>query len=764
MKSSLAKNSSTNASLIYQNETAYLQAAGEMGLTADEARLAEKKLGRRPNHVELGMISAMWSEHCSYKSSRVLLKQFPTKGASVLQGPGENAGIVDLGEGLALCFKIESHNHPSYIEPYQGAATGVGGILRDVFTMGARPIAFMNSLRFGDPKNPRTKFLVKGVVKGIGGYGNCVGIPTIGGEVSFDSTYQGNILVNAFCAGILDKDKIFLSSAQGVGNLVVYIGSKTGRDGIHGATMASDSFDEASLERRPTVQVGDPFTGKLLMEATLEMMRRKLVVGIQDMGAAGLTCSICEMSDKGGCGMEVELSEVPIREEGMNPYEMLLSESQERMLLVCTPEMKESVFAVAKHWGIDAAVIGKVVSEPRIKLFFHGELVVDLPPQLLSNDAPIYQREIQAPSSPRSFSVTTAEQLKTAKDLDVNDLLIKLLKSANLSNRSWVYRQYDQCVGTDVIRRCGGDAAILRVKNKKFGIAMSTDGNSSYCAADPYLGGQIAVAEASRNLACVGAAPLALTNCLNFGNPERPEIMWQLDQAIKGIAKSCETFNIPVISGNVSLYNQHDERDIPPTPVISVCGKIDELPVVTTANFEKSHQVIYLLGSLRPNKLLNGEVARLLLGERHDAFGHRLWPQCPSLDLALEKNLQTTVRQLVRENIVTTAHDCSDGGLAVALAECCFGENSIGAQITLPQEWNGLDLFSEEQSRVVVALPESQLEKMQAITQANGCPIIKLGYTSDNQKLLIEGSNFKISQSVSTMREATLSFFKELSQ
>lgn len=742
--------------LTFQDESAYLKAADEMGLTAEEARLAEKQLKRRPNRVELGMLSAMWSEHCSYKSSRALLRQLPTKGPKVLQGPGENAGIVDLGDEMALCFKIESHNHPSYIEPYQGAATGVGGILRDIFTMGARPIAFMNSLRFGDTSEAHMRHLLKGVVKGIGGYGNCVGIPTVGGEVAFDPAYQGNILVNAFCAGVLRKDKIFRAKAQGVGNLVVYIGSKTGRDGIHGASMASDSFDEAALERRPTVQVGDPFTGKLVMEATLEMLDKGLVLGIQDMGAAGLTCSIVEMSDKGKCGMEVELSLVPMREIGMDPFEILLSESQERMLLVCEPDKKDAIFAVARHWGIDASVIGKVVEGDRVQLKFHGELVVDLPPSLLTDNAPIYNREIRPPQQVRTFEATTDQ---FAKGKDAGEWLLRLLGSPNNSSRSWVYHQYDHQVGTNVVNRPGGDAALVRLKGKSYGIAMSCDGNSFYCAADPYRGAKIAVMESARNLACVGAEPLAVTNCLNFGNPERTEIMWELDQVIKGMRDACNRLGIPVISGNVSLYNQHDEDDIPPTPVIVTCGVRPHLEHLSTSHFSASGHEVLLLGATAPSKKLTGEIAQQLHPEQQRLGTHeRRWPVCPELEMDLELALQKTVRSLVQEGVVVTAHDCADGGLAVALAECCGGEKPHGATLQLEGDWNALDLFTEETSRVIVACTPQNSAKVVAMAKANGCPCVKLGVTG-GEALKIDG---KLNVPVAALSKARAGYFKEV--
>ncbi len=713
---------------LFADHSSYINTAKEMGLTSEEAQLAMNKLGRRPNYVELGMIAAMWSEHCSYKSSRLLLKNLPTEGKHVLQGPGENAGIVDFGDGLALCFKIESHNHPSFIEPYQGAATGVGGILRDIFTMGARPVAFMNSLRFGQPEDARSRYLVKGVVQGIGGYGNCVGIPTVGGEAYFDTAYQGNILVNAFCVGVVDREKIFLARAQGEGNLVVYLGSKTGRDGIHGATMASDSLSSEAEQRRPTVQVGDPFTGKLLMEATLAMMAEGLIVGIQDMGAAGLTCSIAEMSSKGKCGMEVDLALVPCREKQMGPHEILLSESQERMLLVCRPDDRQAVFDIAKKWGVDAAVIGQVTATPRLRLKFHGEAVVDLPPEILNEAAPVYRRPTQQPGQRAEYAEKTAEH---SVGKDAGELLVALLRSPNLGCRRWIYQQYDHSIGTDVVFGPGGDAALLRLKGSSLGLAMSCNGNGSYCAADPYKGAMIAVCESARNLACVGATPLGLSNCLNFGNPEHPEIMWQFERTIAGMRTACERLDIPVISGNVSFYNENNTTDIPPTPVIAMCGRVERVCRDVTANFCQSGDDIYLLGATLPSGCLQGEIARLLFPERG-------WPPCPDIDVGLELSVHQVVRELVASGYIHTAHDCAEGGLAVALAECCCSTTGIGAKVKLSSDFTALDLFTEEQSRVIIAAAKQHAVKIQAVAEKHGCPLQQIG-TTGGERLEIAG-------------------------
>ena len=740
----------TTTDLEFANYQAYVEFANELGVNNEEAKRIQDKLGRLPNRVELGMISGMWSEHCSYKSSRFFLKKLPTKGKHVLLGPGENAGVVDFGDNLALSFKIESHNHPSFIEPYQGAATGVGGILRDIFTMGARPVAFMNSLRFGDIAEARMKYLVKGVVKGIGGYGNCVGIPTVGGEVYFHPAYQGNILVNAFCAGFVDKDKIFLSKAEGEGNLVVYLGSKTGRDGIHGASMASDSLSEEALEKRPTVQVGDPLIGKLLMEATLELMNKGLIISIQDMGAAGLTCSCCEMADKGEVGMEVNLNQVPCRETGMIPFEMLLSESQERMLLVCKPEDEQGIKEVADKWGVDATAIGKVTSGDRVKMYFNGELVVDLPPHLLTSEAPVYQREIVPPA------VTDIPAEKTKDNLagiDAKKMLHDLLASANLSSRAWVYQQYDYNVGTNTVLEPGSDAAIIRHKESQYALTMTTNGNSFYCAANPYRGAQIAVAECVRNLACVGSEALATTNCLNFGNPEHGQIMWQFNQVIEGMRDACELFQTPVISGNVSFYNQNDDIDIPPTPVIAMCGRLNESKQWTPSQFTANGHSVYLVGNTKPEGLLTGEVYRLIKKTTD-------WSACPQIDLSVEKSLAEFLIAANGKDILASAHDCSEGGLAAALAECCFSENQIGASVQLSDDWNVLDLFCEDQSRVIVSVAHENKTSFEKLANDLSVKIEHIGETGGDQ-LSIQSF---LACPVKDLQESWKSFFNNLEE
>src|SRR5215213_7156092 len=633
------------------------------GLSAEEYEHVLKAMGREPNLVELGIFSVMWSEHCSYKSSRLHLKKLPTDAPWVICGPGENAGVIDIGDGDAAIFKMESHNHPSYIEPYQGAATGVGGILRDVFTMGARPIANLNALRFGSPDHPKMRHLIAGVVAGIGGYGNCVGVPTVGGEVNFDAAYDGNILVNAMTVGVAKTDKIFYSAAAGIGNPVVYVGSKTGRDGIHGATMASADFSEDSEEKRPTVQVGDPFTEKLLIEACLELMASDAIVAIQDMGAAGLTSSSVEMASKGGVGIRLDMNRVPCREEGMTPYEMMLSESQERMLMVLKPGREAEAEAIFRKWELDFAVIGEVTDTGRMVLTWNGETVADIPLDPLADEAPLYERPHMSLDEYKAWAqVKPLGEVPESTDIAAD--LLKLMACPDLASRRWIWQQYDSQVGADTLQLSGGDAAVVRVHGGRKALAMSTDCTPRYCYADPYEGGKQAVAECYRNLSAVGAKPLAITNCLNFANPQRPEIMAQIVGCLEGMADACRALAFPIVSGNVSLYNESKATGggsaILPTPAIGGVGLLEDYGKMATIGFKAEGQNIVLIGD----------------GEAH--LGQSLWLEvchnrregaAPPVDLAAERRAGECIRQLIRDGLVTAVHDCSDGGVAVAIAE-----------------------------------------------------------------------------------------------
>jgi phosphoribosylformylglycinamidine synthase subunit PurL len=665
------------------------------GLTPEEYQKILKILGREPNYTELGVFSVMWSEHCSYKSSRHYLKLLPTEGPRVLQGPGENAGVVDIGAGLAVAFKMESHNHPSFIEPYQGAATGVGGILRDIFTMGARPIASLNSLRFGSIDHPRTPYLLSGVVAGIGGYGNCVGVPTVGGEVYFDECYNGNILVNAFTLGIMKKKRIFTGIAKGVGNPVIYVGSKTGRDGIHGATMASESFSEEKEQRRPTVQVGDPFTEKLLLEACLELMEKDCIVGIQDMGAAGLTSSSSEMAGRGGSGIELDLSRVPLRESGMTPYEILLSESQERMLLVARKGTEDEVKRIFDKWDLDAVVIGQVTDDHQFSAHFNGAEVVKVPITALTKEAPVYRRPAARPSNIDELQQLDLSAVQESEDLAAT--LKLLLGSPNIALKEWVYRQYDHFVRSNTVIAPGADAAVIRVKGTQKGLALTVDGNSRYCFLDPYVGGVLTVAEAARNLACVGARPLGLTDCLNFGSPENPEVMWQFAEVIRGMRDACMALKVPVVSGNVSFYNETDSKPIYPSDIVVLLGRTREE-----------------LGGSEYLKLIHGLVK-----------GTPPW-----IDLKLEEAVQNCCLEAIDRGILRSAHDISDGGLAVSLAECCIGgpDRPLGVRIETHEMIRGdALLFSESQSRIVVSLEEKNLAQLQELAAEFRVPMHVIG-------------------------------------
>ena len=663
------------------------------GLKPDEYQRILDLIGREPSFTELGIFSAMWNEHCSYKSSKKWLRTLPTKGDVVIQGPGENAGVVDIGDGEVVVFKMESHNHPSYIEPYQGAATGVGGILRDVFTMGARPVAAMNALRFGDPGHPKTRHLVAGVVSGVGGYGNSFGVPTVGGEVNFDARYNGNILVNAFAAGIAKADGIFLSEAKGVGLPVVYLGAKTGRDGVGGATMASAEFDDSIEEKRPAVQVGDPFTEKCLLEACLELMASGAVIAIQDMGAAGLTCSAVEMGAKGDLGIELDLDKVPVREERMSAYEMMLSESQERMLMVLRPEKEKEAEAIFTKWGLDFAIVGKTTDDLRFRVLHQGEQVADLPIKDLGDQAPEYDRPWIEPKKPASLKSDDAPKA------DVADALLKLLGGPDLSSRRWVWEQYDTLIQGNSLQLPGGDAGVVRVEGHAAkALAFSSDVTPRYCEADPFEGGKQAVAECWRNLTATGALPLAATDNLNFGNPERPEIMGQLVKAIEGIGEACRTLNFPIVSGNVSLYNETNGQGILPTPTIGGVGLIADWGRMARIGFAAENQPILLVGAPTLWGTHLGQSAYM-----RDIHGRTDGPP-PPVDLAHEKKVGDFVRRLIASGVVTACHDLSDGGLAVALAEMAMA-SGIGATVPGLAGVDAVPMwFGEDQGRYLVTL------------------------------------------------------------
>ncbi len=716
------------------------------GLTEDEYARILKILGREPGIVELGIFSVMWSEHCSYKSSRIHLRKFPTKGDRVLQGPGENAGVIDLGDGLAAVFKMESHNHPSFIEPYQGAATGVGGILRDIFTMGARPVAILDSLRFGDINLPRNRYLLSGVVSGIAGYGNCVGIPTVGGEIYFDEIYNNNILVNVFALGIVKKDRIFKGVASGVGNPVIYVGSKTGRDGIHGATMASDVFDESSEAKRPTVQVGDPFTEKLLIEACLEVMNAGLIVGIQDMGAAGLTSSSCEMAGRAGTGIDIHINRVPMRETAMTPYEVMLSESQERMLIVTEPEKEKEVMEVFHKWDLDAVVIGEVTDTKRIRVINRGDMVADIPIESLTDEAPLYERAISPPSYLDVLRDLDMENLPVPEDL--NKVLLTLLSIPTIASKEWVFRQYDHMVRTDTVVVPGSDSAVIRIKGTNKGIAMTADCNSRYCFADPYTGGAIAVAEAARNIVCAGGEPVGLTDCLNFGNPEKPEIMWQFQQAIEGISAVCRKFNIPVISGNVSFYNETNDLSIYPTPIIGMAGIIEDISKCMTHYFKNDGDVLILLGN-NMEEIGQSEYLR----EIH----YKIRGVPPHLDLVLEKKVQDLCLYGIKQGIIKSAHDTSEGGLTVAIAECCMrseDKGNIGALIDLSDDIRpDALLFGETQSRIIITVNSENVKALEDAAKKMNTPVKVIGKVGGERLVIRHKSAVVIDLAVEDMAD-----------
>ncbi|WFB59516.1 phosphoribosylformylglycinamidine synthase subunit PurL [Paenibacillus sp. BR1-192] len=694
----------------------------QMGVSDSEYELICSFMGRKPNYTEIGVFSVMWSEHCAYKNSKPLLRRFPTSGPRVLMGPGEGAGIVDIGDNQAVVFKIESHNHPSAVEPYQGAATGVGGIIRDIFSMGARPVAILNSLRFGKLESDRVKYLFEHVVSGIAGYGNCIGIPTVGGEVVFDESYEGNPLVNAMCVGVIDHDKIQRGVAKGVGNPVFYVGPPTGRDGIHGATFASVELTEESEANRTAVQVGDPFMEKLVMESCLELIDSGIVLGIQDMGAAGLTCSSAEMASKAGNGLELYLDQVPQREEGMTPYEMMLSESQERMLFVVEPKHEAQAREIFERWGVICAKVGKVTDDGRLKLIHHGEVVGDMPVKALVDECPIYNKPSQEPAYYQEQAAVDTLRYEEVKDL--GGALKKVLGSPSLASKAWVYNQYDYMVRTSTAVRPGSDAAVVTVHGTRKALAMTTDCNGRYVYLDPELGGRIAVSEAARNIVCSGAEPLAITDNLNFGSPEKPEIFWQMEKAVDGMAEACRELETPVIGGNVSLYNENAKGAIYPTPVVGMVGLIHNTDHITTQAFKAEGDAIYVLGDTRA-ELGGSEFQAILHGVSEG--------RPPELDLNTEKKLLGGVLKAIQSGLVQSAHDVSEGGLAAALAESCIS-GGIGASVKWATELrNDVALFSESQSRIVLSASPDHKNALEKLLQEAGVPFTELGVVGGNK-------------------------------
>ena len=710
----------------------------ENGLTKKEFNLIVNKLKREPNKNEIGVIAAMWSEHCSYKSSKFYLKKLPTKGRCVIQGPGENAGVIDIGDNQCLVFKIESHNHPSFIEPYQGAATGVGGILRDIFTMGARPIALMNSLRFGDPKKKDTKRVVNGVVSGIAGYGNCMGIPTVGGEVYFDDCYNGNPLVNAFAIGIAKKNKIFKGLADGPGNPVFYLGAKTGKDGVKGAIMASDIFESQEDLDRPTVQIGDPFKEKLLLEACLEMFKLKGIVGIQDMGAAGLTSSASEMASRSNNGIILDLDKIPKRDSSITPYEMLLSESQERMLLVLDNKNNNKIKTIFKKWGLDSSRIGQVINRKNFVIKSNKKVVVDIPISILTDDCPMYQRKIRKPKNTNGISKLVNNDINKIK-FDSKKLLKNLIKDENICSREWVYNQFDYMVGTNTLVRPGSDSAIIRIKGTKKSVALTTNCNSNYCELNPMIGASIAVAESTRNIVASGGKPLAITNCLNFGNPEKPEIMWQFSEAINGLSKASRTFNTPIVSGNVSLYNETYKKAIKPTPTISMVGIVENHNLITKQWFKNVGDQIILVGRIG-NDFGGSQVLKYL-----DLKKKILSP--PELNLDAHLKINNFLYKIIRKFNISSVHDISEGGLMVALSESCFNpEQNIGAKINLKSTGlkHELGLFAESQGCYLVSSPKDQTKKIRTFGTKNNINVKVIGEVGGDSLILENSFSIKI--------------------
>lgn len=738
-------------------------------ITPDEYERIKQLMGREPNFTELGIFSVMWSEHCSYKSSKVHLRRLPTTGDCLVQGPGENAGIVDIGDGWCAAFKIESHNHPSFIEPYQGAATGIGGILRDIFTMGARPVAAMDSLRFGpirDEESDESKEqtsaksiahnrrIMAGVVKGLGDYGNAFGVPTIGGEVYFDGCYSLNPLVNAFALGLVRREQIFYGKAEGVGNSVIYAGAKTGRDGIHGATMASAEFDEAAMEKRPTVQVGDPFSEKLLLEACLEAMRSGAIVGIQDMGAAGLTSSSCEMGARAGNGVEINLDLVPQRETGMTAYEMMLSESQERMLIVAARGHERQVLEIFHRWDLDAVIIGHVIAEQRLRVTHKGEIVADIPNLALTDEAPKYNRPMKE-FAVASEDVTPKIAAALKSQISNSELLRRLLASPNIASKQWVYRQYDHMVRTNTVVLPGSDAAVIRVKETRRSMAMSLDCNARYVQLNPREGAKLAVAESARNVVCSGARPLAVTNCLNFASPERPEVMWSFSEVIDGMAEACTTFGTPVTGGNVSFYNETEGRGIYPTPTIGMLGVIEDAKHITTQWFKDAGDIVLLLGVTR-NDLGASELLSVLTGEAAGAV--------PKLDLDEEKKVQEACLKAIQAGLVSSAHDCAEGGLAVALAESCFSSyrrSAIGAKLDLGEHarLSGLTdsttlLFAESPSRIVLSVKPEHVIRVKEIAAEASAVVAVIGEVGGEELTIVFNGETLVADSVTKLESA----------
>ncbi|MGC2694449.1 MAG: phosphoribosylformylglycinamidine synthase subunit PurL [Candidatus Angelobacter sp.] len=769
------------------------------GITPEEYERIKASLGREPSLTELGIFSVMWSEHCSYKSSRVHLKRLPTRSKLVVQGPGENAGIIDIGDGWACAFKIESHNHPSFIEPFQGAATGVGGILRDIFTMGARPLAVMDSLRFGpitpEPVSPpsdeptlsaknaertghpadqatihRNHSVLEGVVSGIASYGNCFGVPNLGGETKFEHCYSGNPLVNAFALGLVRRDQIFYAKAAGEGNPVIYVGAKTGRDGIHGATMASEEFSEGSEQKRPNVQVGDPFLEKLLLEACVEAMHTGAVVGIQDMGAAGLTCSTCEMGARGGVGIEIELDRVPQRETGMNAYEIMLSESQERMLLVAESGREQEVLKVFEKWGLDAVIVGRVTSNSRLRVLEHGQLVADIPNSALTDDAPLYHRPLEPWSAP--VSRTKPESVRWSSG-DLTENLKRLLAAPNICSKRWIFEQYDSMVQSNTVEGPGADAGLMRIKppthaqnlarvpgttlgpSIQRALAMALDGNGRWCWLDPKLGAMHAVAESARNVSCTGATPVAATNCLNFGNPEKPQIMWQLSQVIDGLTEACTALETPITGGNVSLYNETLGEGIYPTPVVGIVGTLENVDNAMTFHFREAGRDVFLLsGAGDVGKDVSKAEAEFGSSEYAKEVIGQIWGVPPALDLKQEVALQKCLRELIGSHAIESAHDCSDGGLAVALAESAFPKG-VGAEIDLNS--NGMFaeavLFGETASRVLISCDPKKAEDIQQIAVRWGVRADHIGRTVPEKFVIDLDSKQAVSANVSELRQ-----------
>ncbi len=715
--------------------------ARALGLTGEEYDRVIRALGREPTYTELGLFSALWSEHCAYKHSRVFLRRLPTEGARVLQGPGENAGALDIGDGWAVVFKIESHNHPSFIEPFQGAATGVGGILRDIFTMGARPIALLDSLRFGDPNDLKTRRIIEGVVSGISWYGNCFGCPTVGGEIAFAPEYAGNPLVNVMCVGLVRADRIFRARAEGVGNPVFYVGNKTGRDGIHGATMASATFDEHAEERRPTVQVGDPFTEKLLLEACLEAMTSGAVLGIQDMGAAGLACCTSEMPARSGTGMDIEVTRVPQRETGMTPYEILLSESQERMLLVAARGREDDVKRIFARWELDAVEIGHVTADAELVVRERGDVVAHVPVRELG-EGPRYEKPTARPAW--LAELEAFDPLTLPPPGDAGDVLVRLMASPNVASKAWAFRQYDQQVGINTLVLPGSDATVLRVKGTGKALAIATDGNGRHVFLDPRRGAAMAVAEAARNVACAGARPLGVTDCMNFGSPERPEILWQFAEAVDGIAEACRALGLPVVGGNVSLYNETLGRAVLPTPVIGVVGLLEDARHAGTQWFKTPGERIALLG---PDDVSLGGSEYLVVC--HGRTAGRLAP----LDLSLERRVQAATEAAVAAGLTTASHDCSDGGLAVALAEgSVTGPERMGAEVTLRMTGRAdVALFGEGPSRVVVTVTPERAAEFEALMAECAIPWRWIG-TTGGERLVIRDSGGEVMVDVDCAR------------